>query len=328
MVEPDTSPLDSAAATVGEQASEAFELLSNDIRLAILLTLWDATEVGPEDDALSFTTLRDRVGVPQGGQFNYHLDKLVGQFIERTEDGYALRRTGENVIRTVIGGAGFDAPTLDQAEIELPCRHCGGQTALTYEDEWLYRVCTECPGTFETESVPDGCLSGYPLDPAAITNRTPEELFAVAKFLAMRNVHSKMEGICTECSGPTTRQLQVCEDHDATDICDACGRTDPIRAQLTCQVCGHWDIVPVDFCLAFHPEVVGFYYDHGVSIWWEVDDISTLRQIRELIQADIELTATDPPRVRVTFSCDDDILQLTLTDGLTVVDTEQRAVET
>lgn len=49
-------------------------------------------------ESLSFTELRERVGVRQGAQFNYHLDKLVGHFVTKTDGGYSLRPTGHRVI--------------------------------------------------------------------------------------------------------------------------------------------------------------------------------------------------------------------------------------
>jgi DNA-binding HxlR family transcriptional regulator len=59
---------------VARTAAEAFEVLGNEIRTAMVLELADA---GP----LSFSELRERVGVTDSGRFNYHLEKLVGRFV-------------------------------------------------------------------------------------------------------------------------------------------------------------------------------------------------------------------------------------------------------
>lgn len=90
MVDSFDSPLEAVARRVGEQTTDAFEILGNDTRLAILLALWEAKEPGPpfaepSERAVSFSELRDRVGVKDSGQFNYNLDKLVGAFIEQAE---------------------------------------------------------------------------------------------------------------------------------------------------------------------------------------------------------------------------------------------------
>lgn len=321
--EPSASPLTAATAELGAPASEAFELLGNETRLAILLTLWDAADPGHGRDAVSFTELRGRVGIRQGGRFNYHLDKLVGRFVERTDDGYALRHTGKTIVRTVIGNGGFEDASFERTAIEIPCRHCGGQTAVTYEDEWLYRVCTDCKGTFETPDVPAGCLSGFPLAPAAITDRTPEACFAVAKFQMLQSVHNKMEGICSACSGAAGQELVICQDHDPTGICESCGRAEPVRVRLVCEVCRDWAVVPVPTCLTFHPAVVGFYYDRGFSVQWNVEDFSTMRRMHELLVTETHLHREGSPRVTVTFSHGDDDLRITLDEELDVIETSK-----
>jgi hypothetical protein len=84
---------------------DAFATLGNETRLGILQTL------GRAGEDLSFSVLRDRVGVEDSGQFNYHLEQLVGHFVRKTEDGYQLRRAGRRVVEAVLSGAVTDAPT-------------------------------------------------------------------------------------------------------------------------------------------------------------------------------------------------------------------------
>lgn len=317
------SRLETVASTIDEETIEAFKLLGNETRLGILLTLWEEIEPNHEGNELSFSALRDQVGVRDSGQFNYHLDKLTGHFIERTTEGYKLRHMGQKIVRTVIGASGFETPSLECAEIDMPCRHCDGQTAIRYEDEWLYRICTECKGTFENSELPKGCLSGFPLAPAAVTNRTPEEMFSVAKFQTLQAIHNKMEGICPECSGPVGRKLEVCDDHDANGVCTTCGRAEPVRVRLVCHVCKEWSIVPVPTCMMFHPEVVGFYHDHGISLRWDVDDFPTMRRIHDLIVTEVGLVADESARVRVTFCLDGEQLRLTLNEELDVIEVSE-----
>ena len=63
------------------QPDEAFVTLGNETRIEILRALQDAG--GP----LAFSELRDRVGVDDPGQFNYHLGKLAGHFVRKDEGG-------------------------------------------------------------------------------------------------------------------------------------------------------------------------------------------------------------------------------------------------
>ena len=56
------SPLTTAAGAVGPETTEAFGLLANETRLAIMLALWEAYDPHAEDNAVGFTELRGRVG--------------------------------------------------------------------------------------------------------------------------------------------------------------------------------------------------------------------------------------------------------------------------
>lgn len=98
------SPLEATAGVAGPRASDAFELLANETRLAILLALWEAYEPFGTGGGLTFSELRDRVGMRDSGQFNYHLGKLEGEFVQSTDGGYKLRPAGEKITRAVIGG--------------------------------------------------------------------------------------------------------------------------------------------------------------------------------------------------------------------------------
>lgn len=68
---------------------EAFWLLGEETRLGILWAVWEA-----EDDAVPFSVIRDRVGNPDSGSFNYNLDNLREVFLVQSDDGYECRKLG------------------------------------------------------------------------------------------------------------------------------------------------------------------------------------------------------------------------------------------
>ncbi|MFC7139462.1 hypothetical protein ACFQMA_06365 [Halosimplex aquaticum] len=72
--------------------SDTFTLLSNETRVRILAALADADE-----ETVRFSDLRTRVDVTDSGQFNYHLDRLRGDLVAKTDDGYALTESGRAV---------------------------------------------------------------------------------------------------------------------------------------------------------------------------------------------------------------------------------------
>lgn len=75
---------------------EAFAVLGNETRLAILLAL------NRSDGELAYSELKRQVGVYDSGRFNYHLDKLLGHFIDGTEGGYRLRDIGRRAAQAVV----------------------------------------------------------------------------------------------------------------------------------------------------------------------------------------------------------------------------------
>jgi DNA-binding transcriptional ArsR family regulator len=74
----------------------ALSLLSNETRIEILRVLAVA-----EEETVPFSTLRKRVGTDDSGQFNYHLNRLTGHYVQRTTDGYALCQAGIDALEAI-----------------------------------------------------------------------------------------------------------------------------------------------------------------------------------------------------------------------------------
>lgn len=127
-------PVDVPPGEAGVHAAEAFGLLGNDIRLAILLALWAEHDPHAEDNAVPFSDIFDRVDYEDPGNFSYHLDQLEGQFIrQRAEgEGYELRDPAKKFIQVIIAGAGVKGATQAPTSIDEPCPFCGAtMTSLT-----------------------------------------------------------------------------------------------------------------------------------------------------------------------------------------------------
>jgi len=318
------APLAAAAETSGERAAEAFSLLANETRLAILLALWEAYEPYAADDAVSFSALRDRVGIRQGAQFNYHLDQLVGRFVKKTAAGYTLRRAGHELVRTLVAGTGIEDASQDPVEISIDCPFCDAPTAVTYQDEWLYIVCTECDGGFQGGDRPEGMLSGTEFDPAGLTDRRPEMMWRAGWLTGKSHIQLAVEGVCDACSGPITQSLDVCSDHDADGLCDCCGRQFAVQARFRCPVCKNHHDAPPRTIVLHHPAAIAFYYERGVNVQYDDGSFESLRRRGELISDhEQELVDEDPPRVRVTIRYEGDELSVLLDETLDVVEIEQ-----
>ena len=314
-----TSPLETVAGAAGPEAAQAFKRLANEKRLAILVALWEIDEPFEEDDAVPFSVLRKHVGMRDKGQFNYHLDLLTGHFVEQTDEGYKLRRAGHQLVQTVIAGTGLKDHSFGPTEIDRDCYLCGAPTLVTYDDDWLYWVCTQCDGLFHSDGVPEGALAGVAFDPAGFVGRNPEAVLNAAWTGV--NYQSPLGGVCDACSGPMDSWLHLCDEHATEGRCPNCGWRDAAVARFRCTVCKwHFQVAPWWLVIG-HPAVIAFYYDRGVPLQFE-DGVYYQPRIESDLQThhEQELVSVDPPRVRVTIQYTDDELRLTLDEGLNVVD--------
>ncbi|APW97002.1 hypothetical protein CHINAEXTREME_04105 [Halobiforma lacisalsi AJ5] len=231
-------PLDEALAVLGEET-----------RARIVVELGAA--VAPEDarpGLLSFSDLMDRVGIEDSGRFNYHLEKLVGTFVRKADDGYRLRPPGHLFYRALVAG------TLTERERLEPftagsCPDCGADLTAEYPaDHYLYVRCRECSGFFHTVHLPN----------RGVRDRSREDALEAALRKSRHESGLLREGVCHACVAPVERELR-------TDDPGVCGRRCEydVYAILACSACNTGGIGhPAQIALTA-PAVVGFFHDHG-----------------------------------------------------------------
>jgi transposase-like protein len=333
-VNSDESQLEAAAGAAGTHVVDAFELLSNETRLAILLALWEAYDPHDADDTIAFSKLYDRIDVRDSGNFTYHLNKLVGHFIEETDEGYRLRNTGLKIVQAAITGAGFEENTLPPTEVPMSCYRCGAPVKISYKNQHLYHVCTECEGNTGPDFVdqrPVGTLMMFDFAPAGLTDRTPGDVFLAATIKSLRDFGSLIRGICPECSGPIEESVYICDSHNAPTgtVCATCGTGDEVRVRYVCSVCKYGDSYPVHTAIYDHPAVIAFCYNRGIVTTYTLDDPEACGELWDhLPKREYTLVSKDPVRIRISVPADGEVLRLTLDENLTVVDIVEEDRET
>lgn len=75
-----------------------FDLLGDETRLRIVRALAAA-----DPEPRRFSDLRARVGTADTGRFNYHLNRLRGDLVEKTDEGYVLTPAGRRLAGVVTG---------------------------------------------------------------------------------------------------------------------------------------------------------------------------------------------------------------------------------
>lgn len=274
--------------------AEAFQRIANETRLEILEALAAA-----EDRPISFSDLRHAVGMRDSAQFNYHLQRLVGHYVEHTEAGYDFKHAGEKVIRAVLAGSFTDQPSIEPFPVDGACISCGGHLLACYHDEQMSIDCSEC-----------GHRHGrYPFPPGGLADRTTAEI-ANAFANRVKHLHClAADGVCPECGGRMT--TDIIEDKD-------CCLGVELHVDHTCDRCGHSLCSAPGLRLLDHSAVVAYHRERGVRLderpYWTIGWCVSDRYATVLER--------DPYRIAVSMPLGDDELTVELDDALGVVDVE------
>lgn len=293
---------------------DAFEAIGNETRIQILHVLGEA------DEALAFSELYDHVAVRDSSQFNYHLDKLVGHFVYKSDDGYELSKAGERVVEAVLSGAVTDAPVVAPTQIDESCHFCGEPIKVRYRKERVEMFCTECRGEFGVEakneesdpSAIGGFLGTLNLPPAGVRGRTPREMFRSAWTWANLELLAVASGICPRCAATVDSTIDVCEDHDATDtLCDRCHNRYAVSLSIECTNClfDIWSSAALG--LVADTDMLAFLTEHGLN---PIAPASVAAVDRVHADYEEDVLSVEPLEARLTFSIDGDELTRTI-DG-------------
>lgn len=306
-------------------ADDAFGALGNATRMQILQSLGDA------DGPLTFSQLREAVGMRDSGQFNYHLDKLLGRFVEQGEEGYRLRQTGRRVNEAILSGVVTKAPRSELTVIDEKCHYCGSPIAVLYAEERIHMYCTNCEGTYSgthstvTSEVPDeyGRLGTMLLPPAGVEGRSPAATYRAAWTWANFEILAAASGVCPRCSADVEHSADLCSEHDLTgELCANCGRRHALFVLCNCQNCNYEIGGGAFLSFGTLTPLLSFLFEHGLNpISPAPKDIHRMNRVHEDYTE--EVRDTDPPTVRLTIDVDGDEFGLTVDEDLTITEVDR-----
>ena len=292
---------------------EAFDIVGDEVRSQVLRALGEA------DEPLSYSELLDRIEY-DSTNFHYHLDKLVGHFIRKTEAGYVLRQAGGRVVKAILSGAVTEYPILERTPVETPCFLCGGTLEMSYRQEIVGLFCTDCGGTRTGTSDPTGQATQPPTDivgalglpPAGIYGRTPSESLRAAEIWTISQGQAVARDVCPWCSASLEHTVSVCENHDPSqDHCDECDHRFGVHVHIACSNCIFEQTSIVTARLLSNRDVMTFMLNHGID---PISPDAFHLTAKETIHS------TDPLEVSFTFTADSDTLTVTVGQDLSVED--------
>ncbi len=284
--------------------ADAFLVVAHEIRLGILRALWQA-----ENHSLSFSALRKAVDIRDTGQFNYHLSKLDGRFVDHVDQRYELLYPGHRVVDAIQSGV-FSQQVDDKTiALDTDCPECGHGLAFTYR-EFIARI--ECPDCGET-------VLGYPFDPGGFAGREDGAVPRAFDRRTRRYWLSATDGVCPVCAGPTDvslvsdattlQALERYEKHYASD--------QPVLLSTDCDHCSFYSYVPVGVVVLDHPGILGALSDRDIDtrehFLWEFPFVTSPDRIA--------VTATDPYEVDITVTPDGSELRATVDADGTITET-------
>ena len=282
------------------EVTEALGLLGNETRLRIVEALGELSEPG-EFSTVSFADLREAVGVRDSGNFNYHLQQLVPQFVTDADAGYHLSLEGILVYRTLRSGLYADSDPDVVQETDEPCEECGANREVWVDGGRAYRGCRDCAVIDNRYPLPAGALARLP---DVDLERLLFDRLAFDKLSFLR-------GFCPYCSGAVHTELSTADERfDTPNV----PYTQAI-ALVSCEWC-HWFIhTNVVGLLIGHPELLDFYYRH--------DSDPFVGSPTEQFDVTVEVESTDPWRLVTTLVAPNgETLRAVLDGSLDVIDRE------
>ena len=340
----------------GETA--AFEAVSDEVRLGVIeafveerrrrretLDHEDRGDITDDVVLLSFSELRDAVGVDDSGRFNYHLDKLVGRFVHRTPKGYMLTIAGHRLAGSIVAGR-YNKSAAAPERVDRYCPDCGGQLTAMYTGGALSLLCEnshdgedeppedDSPPE-ETEDIADtidemdpdatenadmdaeemmsavrrvmgDAVAIVPLPPGAFEGRDYEDAVEVGARIRRNRSKLVADGVCPECYGRFSRRLVESEQ----ELMTASG----YQVKGVCNDCGIVTTADVRETLLSHPAVAAFFWEHDIDVRHRFSGEVTLPSA-----GSVREHSTDPLALSITYRHDGDEITVTTDEEMTVV---------
>lgn len=292
---------------------EAFDLIAHQVRQEILLELSEPDVDCLNPPTVSFTELYDRVEADVNtSQFNYHLQQLIGHFVEPSEatehlneaiakdQGYSLSPEGLRLVWTIRSGATDIEPSLGSVAAGFECHLCGTVVDAEYRNGIFQVRCPGCEYHYEYNPTPPGILEGAE-DPAEILDRMWRYNRTIRESAARE--------ICPVCAAGLEPQLIPAA---ATNYPRRDHREAFVHTQ--CPHCGFVDYLTIGEFLLTDSRLIEFCVANGIDIvdvpMWSLPFIVT--------DSHVETQSPDPLEVRLRLETASGALVLEIGEDLNV----------
>lgn len=276
-----------------DSPTASFELVSHETRVSILNILADHQRRRPHEPHLPFSEVRERVDHHDPGNFNYHLNKLLGSLVTKHSDGYQLSYIGLKIVGAINANHYDCAEEGCFLEIATLCPICGEPAMASYEEDLL---------RFECDNDHEPQLNF----PHKLTDRDKHNnLLRILSLINQQEMELALQNVCPLCYSQMASRIEFDDANEDT-------HTHMFRG--TCDTCGLHICNTAGSCIIRHPVTVGFLYGHGEDIrtepYWMFDFCTD----------EAVMISETPLRLRVDIERGEQELRLTLNENANVVD--------
>lgn len=226
-----------------------YAALTDETRVRILIALAEQYDEAWSSGWLTFSELRDRVGIDDTSRFSYHLDELQDEFVRKEDGRYRPRVAALEIVSAIRAGTYDDEDlAVEQQETGYECPHCEAALVASYGDHSLYVGCPD-----------HGAAVAYPIPPRAVTDRDLEAVIDLSLQKHACDVRLLREEMCPRCWG-TAGLSMARESAPESYLID-----DVPYAMAACDACWLAYPLPVAHTVLGHPAVETLYAEHGLG---------------------------------------------------------------
>lgn len=301
-----------------DASGRVLSVLGNATRRGILRELYHAHDGWEASRGLAFSELRDRVDAPDAATFSYHLDRLVGEFVEKVDGRYRPALERVPAVSRVLTWSGLEHEPRGPVDTGYDCDRCDGTLEARYRNQRLCLFCDE--GDERHYGAP------FPVPYGAACGRELPDLVPIGLVLAHHQIECLGVGACPLCYGVVDAEVWITKglpgpDPEVLPLAEAdnVDDDDGVRFAFTCRRCGDgfgWSFASIARFALHAPEGRAFLRRHDL-------DPLYVPRVHSLFAEHLDtgfVASRDPVRLETTLSVGDETLTFTLDEAAAIVD--------
>lgn len=270
---------------------ETYAALTDETRVRILIALADQYDEAWSSGWLTFSELRERVGVEDTSRFSYHLDELQDEFVAKVDGRYRPRVAALEIVSTIRAGTYDDeSVVVDRQQTDYECPHCEQSLVARYRDHYLYVGCPD-----------HGAAIAFPTPPRALSGRALADVINLSLRKHACDVRLLRDGVCPRCWGSAAISFPRESVPESYLVDDAAYGT------ARCDDCWLSYPIPLAHVVLGHPAVETLYAEHGLG---PADAQVGPRNLERV--TDVDYPDEERPAVRLTVELGEETLVLNL----------------